>query len=213
MLVLAACVTVLGAMGAIAGTVLAAGLLKGTAPTEHASHLSSGPWSVAQDVPTSFGFVAVEHAETFKGLSPRQLGGATHGIGNFVGRQDALVQASVTITNTQGVPLRYSTRQFRLAAIDRKGHVRRIGLSHATVGDGVLQPDAAIDARLSFTVPRDGARLQVEFADPGARAPLVIKLPTGTGRLTKADRRALAEGHHAIPDAGTAAHDAHGNHR
>jgi hypothetical protein len=212
MVALTACITVIAVMGAVAGTVLAAGLMTGDEAHVHAGPAAHGPWNVAEDVPASFGFIAVEHAETFKGLSARQLGGATHGIGTFVGRDKALVQASVTITNTQGVPLRYSPRQFRLVTTDRKGRVQRLGLSHATVSDGVLQPDAAVDARLSFIAPRDGARLEIEFADPGARAPLTITLPKGAGRLTKADRRALAEGHHAAPDAAPAAHDAHGHH-
>jgi hypothetical protein len=155
----------------------------------------AGPFRVAQDVPTSFGFVAVEHAETLKGLTPKDLAGAVHGIGSFVARDSALVQASVTITNTTPQPLRYTPRQFRLVATTPGGKEKNIGLAHANVREGTLQPDAAIDARLSFVAPRNGSRLAIEFADPGAREPLRILLGNGTGKLTPAEREALADSH------------------
>ncbi len=188
---------------AVAGAVLAGRLLAAEAPA-HAPAAGTGPFGVAEDAPTSFGFVAVEHAETLKGLTPRELGGATHGIGGFVGRDKALVQAAVTITNTGDEPLAYSPGQFRVATRSRRGAVKRIPLAHASVRDGELQPDAALDARLSFVVPRDGSRLEIEFLDPGRAAPIRILLDARAGRLTAEDRRALEEGHGA-----GGAHDGH----
>lgn len=156
---------------------------------------ASGPFKVAEDVPTSFGFVAVEHAKTLKGLTAKQLGGAVHGIGSFVGRDKALVQAAITVTNTTVAPLQYSPQQFRLVATGRDGKEKRYGLAHANIREGTLQPDAAIDGKLSFVAPRDGSRLAIEFADPGAREPLQILLGNGSGKLTARERAALAEGH------------------
>lgn len=179
----------------IGGIVFSARLVAGS-DAEAAANSATGPFRVAEDVPTSFGFVAVEHAEILKGLTPRELGGATHGIGGFVGRDKALVQASVTITNTGTEPLAYSPGQFRVVTRSRKGAVKRIPLAHASVRDGELQPDAAIDARLSFVVPRDGSRLEVEFLDAGRPEPVRILLGNRAGRLTAQDREAIDEGHH-----------------
>jgi hypothetical protein len=170
---------------------------------------ANGAFRVAQDVPTSFGFVAVEHAETLKGLSARQMGGATHGIGSFVGRDKALVQASVTITNTGEDTLPYSPKAFRLVAKRAGKPARRYGLMHATVTDGVLQPDAAVDARLSFVAPRDGSELAIEFRDPGRTSPIRIELDNRSGRVSKADREALADGHHGTPAASGPSSDGH----
>ena len=179
---------------AVLGAVLAANVFAGGATHAGATApAATGPFRVAQDVPTSFGFVAVEHAEQMKGLTARQLGGAVHGIGNFVARDQVLVQASVTLTNTRLEPLDYKPSQFRLVA-RRDGEVTRHPLSHATVRAGTLQPDAAVDARLSFVAPRNGSELAIEFTDPGRATPVVIELGRRTGRASAADRRAV-QGH------------------
>jgi Domain of unknown function (DUF4352) len=174
---------------AVLGAVLAAHVLAGDRPPNHHDAAAAGPFRVAQDIPTSFGFVAVEHAEQVKGLTAKALGGATHGIGSFVGRDRSLVQASITLTNTRLEPVQYEPSQFRLVA-RRAGTVTRHALSHATVRPGTLQPDADVDARLSFVAPRDGSDLSIEFTDPARRAPIVIDLGRRTGRATGADRRA-----------------------
>jgi hypothetical protein len=189
---------------AVAGAVLAAGIVTGSPSHGHAAAAAGTTFSVGEDVPTSFGFIAVEHAETFKGLTPRELGGATHGIGDFVSRDKALVQASVTITNTTAETLRYSPAQFRLVAAGRDGKLKNFKISHASVKAGVLQPDAAVDARLSFIAPRDGSRLAVQFADPGQDVPVTVALGKDAGTVTAAERRQIAQGH------GTGGHD-HGS--
>jgi hypothetical protein len=185
--------------GAVAGTVLAARLISADPQTGHA-HAGGGKkqartHAVGDDVPTSFGFIAVEHAETIRGLTARELGGAAHGIGSLVTRDQALVQASITITNFTPSTLRYSPNQFRLVATNAKGKVRRYDLAHATVQRGILQPDAAVDARLSFVAVRDGSRFAIEFDDPGAKSPVTINLVNGAGRVTEKDRRLLDENH------------------
>jgi hypothetical protein len=180
---------------AVTGAVLAAGLITGGTHAHHATPAPPRAFGIGDDVPASFGFIAVEHAKTLKGLTARQLGGAVHGIGTFVGRDRALVQASVTITNTSTSPIRYDPRQFRLVARRPSAPPRRIAAAHASVIPGTLQPDAAIDARLSFVVPRDGSRMSLAFDDPGRDAPIVIGLDQRSGRVTAREKRELRSAH------------------
>lgn len=177
------------AAAAVVGIVLAVSLITGSADG-HETANGDGPFTVAEDIPTSFGWLAVEHAETVKGLTAKDLAGAVHGIGSFVGAERALVKAAVTLRNGPGRPLPYSLRQFTLVATGKDGERRRYPVTSASVQDGLLQPDAAVDASLGFVVPRDGARLAVEFADPGRKQPIVIDLKAGAGRVSAADKRA-----------------------
>jgi hypothetical protein len=178
---------------AVVGIVLAVSLITGPAAGHHADP-GDGPFGVAEDIRTSFGYVAVEHAETVKGLTAKDLAGAVHGIGDFVGAERALVKASVTLRNGPQDTLPYSLRQFTLVAT-RDGKERRFPVFNASVRDGLLQPDAAVDASLGFVVPRNGAELALEFADAGRKQPIVIDLETGAGRATAADNRATQHGH------------------
>jgi hypothetical protein len=182
------------AAAAVVGIVLATSLITGPA-AGHAADQESGRFTVAQDIATSFGWIAVEHAETVKGLTSKDLAGAVHGIGSFVGAERALVKAAVTLRNGPGRPLPYSLTQFTLVATGKDGERRRYPVANASVRDGVLQPDAAVDASLGFVVPRDGATLALEFADPGRERPFVIDLKAGAGRVSAADKRADQHGH------------------
>ncbi len=176
------------------GVVLALSVLTG--PVEgHASGHREGVFGVAEDIRTSFGFVAVEHAETVKGLTSKDLGGAVHGIGSFVGRDRALVKASVTLRNGPAGPLEYSLSQFRLRATTKKGKISHHPVAHATVRDGTLQPDAAVDAGLAFVVPRNGAALALEFKDPERAEPILVDLRATAGKVTAAEKRALSRRH------------------
>jgi len=179
---------------AVVGIILAVSLITGPADG-HATGHASGPFAVAQDIETSFGWVAVEHAETVKGLTAKQLGGAVHGIGDFVGAERALVKASVTLRNGPERVLPYSLSQFTLVATGRRGKGRRYPVSTATVRDGLLQPDAAVDAGLGFVIPRNGATLALEFTDPGAKQAIVVDLDSAVGRATAADKRAAQHVH------------------
>ena len=180
------------AAAAVVGIVLAFSLITGSAAGH--GHAPTR-FTVAQDIPTSFGFVAVEHAETIKGLTAKQMAGAVHGVGSFVGSDRALVQASITLRNGPERVLPYALKQFTLVATTKNGKTRRYPVSNATVRDGLLQPDAAVDAGLGFVVPRNGARLTLEFADPGRAQPIVIDLQSGSGRATAADKAAAHHGH------------------
>lgn len=167
---------VFGALAlAVTGAVLAAGIVasgESHAPTSTPPILK-GPFGTAQDIPTSFGVVAVEHAAKLNGTTAKQTGGVTHGISGFVAPDKVQVQASVTLTNLLDEPVGYDPRQFRLLhGKDRTA----VGEVRSSVKPGTLQPDAAIDARLTFIAPRNGDKLWIEFTDPGAAKPILIDL-------------------------------------
>jgi hypothetical protein len=156
--------------------------------------LPDGPFALAEDIPTSFGAVAVEHAEKIAGLGAKQLAGATHGIQNLVPPDKIQVQASATLTNLTLGPVRYAPEQFSLLV--GKGSKpdpgqRPIPVQTASIRPGTLQPDAAIDARLSFVAPRSGERLWIAFDDPGRSEPVLIDL----GRTQRTPSNAF-EGFH-----------------
>jgi len=163
----------LGVVGALAlaGVFLAAGTLSRGGL---ASLLQPVHYHVAQDIPTSFGIVAVEHAEILNGLTAKDLAGVTHGIQNLVLDDQVQVQAAVTMTNLTKRVVAYSPSQFRLIA----GDAPPVDAVTANMQSGRLQPDANIDATLSFVVSRNGAQLWVEFRDPGRSTPILIDLGT-----------------------------------
>jgi hypothetical protein len=159
---------------AVAGAVLAAGIIAtGETQTTLTPPVLKGPFGTAQDIPTSFGVVAVEHAAKLNGTTAKQTGGVTHGISGFVAPDKVLVQASVTLTNLLDEPIDYDPRQFRLLHGPKRTPVAEV---RSSVKPGTLQPDAAIDARLNFIAPRNGDKLWIEFTDPGRDKPLLIDL-------------------------------------
>jgi hypothetical protein len=172
---------------AAAGMALSAALLKAGAPAQPV--LPAGPFATAEDIPTSFGFVAVEYAERLKGLTAKDLAGAVHGINGYVPPNKVQVQASTTLTNLTEEPVAYSPGQFELVAakdVAAAAAARRgVAPVSSSVKDGRLQPDAAVDARLSFVVPRNDKRLFIRFTDPGRAKPVVIDLKRSTGRTPK----------------------------
>ncbi|HZQ27463.1 MAG TPA: hypothetical protein VFA94_07175 [Acidimicrobiales bacterium] len=136
---------------------------------------------VGESVPTSFGIVAVEHAQIDSGLSSDALGGQTHGVQGLVTDDKASVQTLITLTNQSGAVVPYSPGQFRL----RAGSAN-FPATAAMLQPGSLQPQANIGARMDFVVPRAGERLQLEFRDRDGRSilvdlGLVDKAPPGAG--------------------------------
>lgn len=158
---------------AVAGAVIASNLIATGVPATPAPKPLPGPFGTAQDIPTSFGVVAVEHAEKINGTTKRELGGSTHGISGFVAPNKVQVQASVTLTNLLDKPVDYDPRQFRLLVGKDRKPVRSV---KSNLLPGSLQPDASIDGRLIFVVPRTGSKLWIEFTDPGRAKPLLIDL-------------------------------------
>lgn len=172
------------------GAFLAAGVLRGeghaSAPVQREPKAG---FAVGDSVYTSFGAIAVEAVQKRHGLSAKDLSGMTHGIKNYVGPDKVQVQAFTTMTNLTGKPVHYDPRWFSLA-VGRKD-ARPQGLFGSSVKAGTLQPNAAIDLRLTFVVPRKGQHLWVRFRDPARDTPFSIDL----GRVTKTPQGALANEH------------------
>jgi hypothetical protein len=157
----------------LVGGVLTFGLISRGAPADPVIALPPGPFGTAQDIPASFGVVAVEHVEKINGLGAKALAGVTHGISGFVAPNKVQVQASVTLTNLLDHPISYDPRQFRLVVGKNKKPLDEV---QSNLRPGTLQPDASIDSQLKFVAPRDGSKLWIEFSDPGRAKPILIDL-------------------------------------
>jgi hypothetical protein len=155
------------------GAYLAVGVVSRGAPQDPVGALPPGPFGTAQDIPASFGVVAVEHVEKTNGLTAKDLSGATHGISGFVAPDKVQVQASVTLTNLLDHPIAYDPRQFRLVVGKQRKPIDEV---RSNLRPGTLQPDASIDSQLKFVAPRNGSKLWIEFSDPGRAKPILIDL-------------------------------------
>ena len=162
--------------------------------SEHAAELAlAAPTrtdlGLGQPVRTSFGAVTAVAAEINNGLSNADLGGMSHGVSGVVSTGRAQVEVIVTLANTGTRPVVVAADQFRL--VTRKGtDAPGVPLkpSGTTLLAGPLPAGASVDTRVAFVVPTDGASMQLQFADPGLRAPVRIAL----GRT---DRIATPKGH------------------
>lgn len=160
---------------AVAGAVIGIGVVRQGAPPAGVpeAQLPGGPFGTAQDVPTSFGAVAVENVEKVKGLTGKDMAGMTHGVQSLVKAGKMQVNASITMTNLTDVPVAYSPTQWQLLVGKKKTPVDEV---RASIMPGTLQPDAAIDGRLSFVAPAKGEQLWIAFDDPGRAKPILIDL-------------------------------------
>jgi hypothetical protein len=155
------------------GGYIAVGLVSRGAPKDPVIALPQGPFGTSQDIPASFGVVAVEHVEKINGLGAKALAGVTHGISGFVAPNKVQVQASVTLTNLLDHPISYDPRQFRLLVGKNKKPLSEV---QSNLRPGTLQPDASIDSQLKFIAPRDGSKLWIAFSDPGRTKPILVDL-------------------------------------
>jgi hypothetical protein len=182
-----------GVLAAV-GIILAADLLaRGTGPAGQA-----GSFGMAQNIPTSFGFVTVQHVEQLAGLTARDLGGMTHGIQDYVPPEQVQIQAYVTLTNRLGRPLSYSPGQFHVLAEQSDTPILPSG---ANLQPGTLPPNASIDARLKFVVPNDGSRLWLEFRDSGRAEPIRVDLGRVEATPSDATQRGGEDDGHQQPHA------------
>jgi hypothetical protein len=182
---LATALVVVVVLLALAGAVVSAGMLldSGDGGGGTASVRAGSP-RVGDEVPISYGVIAVEHVEQTEGLSPQDLAGQTHGIQNLVEQGAKQVQAAITLTNTSNVPVDYSIDQFRIRAGGKL-----LPPMASSITDGRLQPSAAIDLRINFAVPANGSRLALQFRDAGGDDVLIAlgqvgkssPAPAGTG--------------------------------
>src|SRR4051794_11047145 len=161
-----------------AGALIASGVLRADrrAPAGSTPH---GTFAISDDVPTSFGAVAVESVKRIDGLTHRQLSGVSHGIQSLVPRGRVQVEVNATLTNLSRGVHGYAPEQFRLVeargARPAPGALRR-AMTGTSIHRGTLQPSAAIDARLTFVVPRNGRRLFLEYRDPSGGPAIAIDL-------------------------------------
>jgi hypothetical protein len=175
---------------ALAGVVLAAGVLRtDSTPASNAPKVPKGGFAIGDSAFTSFGAVAVEAVDKTNGPTAKSLSGVTHGIQGLIPPNKTQVETFTTMTNLTGKPVQYSPAQFSLLVGSK--NAKPLPLTTASIKPGVLQPNASIDARITFVVPRKGQKLWVRFKDPGRRAPFVIDL----GRVTKTPEGALTNYH------------------
>ena len=111
----------------------------------------------------------VIHAEQVKGLSDADLGGASHGIGNLVSSEKALVTVTLVVSGGDS-PTSYDASVLRAFATGSS-----VGFSPAggTLGPGRLGAHARIDGSLSFVVPRNGAQLVLRAPGDSREVPLL----------------------------------------
>jgi hypothetical protein len=169
----------------LAVAAVALGVLQGVRLTlGPADSGQSSGYHISDDVPTSFGIVAVEYVRAVDGVTHRALSGATHGVSGLVDSDHAQIQTAVAITNRTQAPITYSSKQFRLL-VTSKGKTTVQDPSGGDLPDMRILPHAGIEGHLSFVVPRSGARLELRFTDPGRAVPIVIDLgPTDFTRTS-----------------------------
>ena len=180
----AALTAFLAALVALGG-VIAAGVLHGERPAHPATALRA--FGVGDDVATSFGAVAVESVQRVDGLTHRQLSGAAHGIQSLVPRGREQIEVDATLTNLSRSVQTYAADQFRL--VETRGRMpspddTRRDMTSTSLHRGALQPNAAIDARLTFVVPRNGRRLFLEYRERGRSKPVAIELGRTGSRIS-----------------------------
>ncbi len=174
------------AAACLAGGVLAVDMLGGNNPLVSSASGSSVPviHAIGEDVATSFGVVAVEHATAISGLDDSQITGA-HGVPGLVEAGLINVQVAAVITNLSADVLAYQPTQFEL--IDGTGTV--VPISRAAKLPGELQPNAAIDVLIDFVTTAEARPFTVRFVDPATNETVLIDLGAvgctvqgGTGR-------------------------------
>ncbi len=158
---------------AAGGIAISVGLVERGTPRAALPALK-GPFGTSQDIPTSFGAVAIDNVEKVNGLTAKSLAGVTHGISNYVPPNKVQVQATVTLTNLLNErTVGYSPTQFRLLIGEKRKPVKDV---RASFRPGTLQPNASISGQVKFIAPRTGSRLWIEFTDPKRAKPLLIDL-------------------------------------
>jgi hypothetical protein len=180
-------VTILALVAACgAGSVLAVDMLSGNNPLVTTASGAAGPvvHVIGEDVSTSFGVVAVEHATAISGLNDTQVTGA-HGVPGLVEAGSIDVQVAAVITNLSNDVLKYQPTQFEL--IDNTG--ASVAISRTAELPGELQPFAAIDVLIDFVTTADARPFKVRFTDPSTKETVMISLGDvgctvqgGTGR-------------------------------
>jgi hypothetical protein len=179
---------VLLVIAAAGGMWLGVEMLRGHDPLGTPLSRTERRHQIGDVVDTSFGVIAVEHAQAISGLSEFDITGA-HAVPGLVPAGAIEVQVGAVITNLSDRVLAYSADQFEL--IDGAGNI--VPLTKAPTLPGELQPDAAIDVLLDFVTTTDARPFTVRFIDPSTRAELLIELGTVGCAVESGTGRPLAE--------------------
>ena len=124
-------------------------------------------WTVGDEVPTSFGAVAITDVSQLAGLSADDLAGVTHGVGDLVPPDKEQVELSVVVSNTSNRAVSYSFQDEFKMVTSTGGDVSQLpGASSPT---GKISGNSSLTTQLRFMAPRDGGALILEFREPGAR--------------------------------------------
>jgi hypothetical protein len=151
------------ALLAIVGAVLGVNVI--TTPDDPAHQPPA--WTVGDEVPTSFGVIAVTDVSQLAGLSANDLAGVTHGVGDLVPPDKEQVELSMILSNTSNRAVSYSFQdEFKMVTSSGADVSQLPGASSPT---GKLSGNSSITTQLRFTAPRDGGALILEFREPGAR--------------------------------------------
>jgi hypothetical protein len=168
----------------LSGGVLAVDMLRGNNPLVGSTAGPPAVHAIGEDVATSFGVVAVEHATAISGLNDQQVTGA-HAVPGFVKEGTIDVQVAAVITNLTDNVLAYQPTQFEL--IDNAGSA--VPISRVPQLPGELQPFAAIDVLIDFVTTTEARPFKVRFIDPATNEAILIDLGAvgctvqgGTGR-------------------------------
>lgn len=164
----------------VVGLVLAVFMLVGRDPVTPAD---SQRFAIGDDVRTSFGVVAVEHAVALSGLTDRDIP-AAHGVPGIVNAGTLDIQVSAVISNQTNGVLNYRPEQFHL--LDAKG--REVVLTRVPVLPNELQPHAAVDLLLDFATTAPARPFTIRFDDKTGADRLIslgdvgCKVQSGNGR-------------------------------
>jgi hypothetical protein len=169
----------------LAGISLSFLMLRGDNPLVSSSAAQNATAHIiGEDVRTSFGVIAVEHATAISGLNDQQVTGA-HGVPGLVEAGSIDVQVAAVITNLTDDVISYQATQFEL--VDATGAT--VPMSRAPQLPGELQPFAAIDVLVDYVTTTNARPFKVRFVDPATKEAIYIDLgavgctvQSGTGR-------------------------------
>lgn len=171
---------VLAALIAVAGGVLAAGMMG--IGRGQPNRTPGAPFARTEQVTTSFGLLQVESVDASQGLTSAQLSGQNHGIQGLVNPDQMEVQVSLLIKNSLNAPVTYTPEMFAL--ISDNG-AAAVAPTFSDFESNTLQPQAQIEGTLSFIAPLGANKLLLRFDDPGQHQAVVIDLGKVTVGVTR----------------------------
>ena len=136
----------------------------------HGGHDRAGLPGLAIDVPTSFGVVAVEHAEAVAALRPGDMTMSGGPAGAAPAGTMEVTTAGV-ISNLQKATYDYSPDQFTLIG----KHGKEYKVTRSVLQPGTLQPFSSVDVQNVYRVPTGSGPFTMRFAERG-HPPVFISL-------------------------------------